>query len=366
MRIRLTGVATNRSAVGTRVEITAGGTTQVREVTAGKGAGAQDSLILHVGLGSFETVESLTVRWPSGIVQTATNLSARQLIDVVEAACPDADLDGICDVDDNCPTSANPGQADVDADGVGDACDNCSNAANPAQADVDGDGYGDLCDNCPSAFNPSEQDSEGDGHADACDNCSASYNPSQADTDADGRGNSCDNCLVVANPGQQDTDADGVGNACDNCVTEANASQTDTDADKVGDVCDNCIFDPNPDQADSDFDVEGDTCDLDDGILYFTDMGPDYQFWQPEVVYGLFNLYRGDLAVLRSTGEYTQDLGNVNADRFCSLADYFYGDAFAPPSRQVVYYLVTGMAGVESSLGMTSAGVERPNDWSCP
>jgi len=281
-------------------------------------------------------------------------------------ALNDPDLDSVCNEVDNCPDVGNALQEDGDQDGLGDACDGCT--------DTDGDGFGNpgfpvntcAADNCPLLANPTQSDGDSDVRGDACDNCPAGYNPLQTDGDNDGVGNSCDNCLVVANPSQQDTDSDTVGNACDNCPTEANASQTDTDADRVGDVCDNCIFDPNPAQADVDSDFEGDVCDLDDGLLLFTDMGPDYQVWQPEVVYGSFNLYRGDLVVLRSTGNYTQDLGNVNADRFCGVTDYFYGDAFAPPSRQLFFYLVTGVSGVEGSLGTNSAGVERPNDWPCP
>ena len=255
---------------------------------------------------------------------------------------------------------------DSDGDGLLDPYDNCPSIANSDQADADGDARGNACDNCPAVANPSQVDSDADGKGDACDNCPSAYNPSQADTDADGRGNSCDNCITLANPGQQDADADSVGNACDNCPTEANGSQVDSDADHLGDVCDNCIFDPNPAQIDEDSDFEGDICDLDDGILYFTDMGDDYQVWQPEVVYGSFNLYRGDLGVLRSSGTYTQDPTLGLADHFCWVADYFYGDAFEPPAKQAVFYLVTGMAGVESSLGTNSAGVERPNDWPCP
>jgi len=41
----------------------------------------------------------------------------------------DLDGDGVADIDDNCPTVANPDQADSDGDGVGDACDVCPNVA---------------------------------------------------------------------------------------------------------------------------------------------------------------------------------------------------------------------------------------------
>jgi hypothetical protein len=52
------------------------------------------------------------------------------------ARASDTDGDGLNNLDDNCPTVSNPGQADRDGDGVGDACDACPDM--PAEGLVDG------------------------------------------------------------------------------------------------------------------------------------------------------------------------------------------------------------------------------------
>lgn len=57
---------------------------------------------------------------------------------VGDAAPPDTDTDGIPDSSDNCPSVANPGQADLDGDTIGDACDD----------DTDGDGVLNASDRC--------------------------------------------------------------------------------------------------------------------------------------------------------------------------------------------------------------------------
>jgi hypothetical protein len=187
----------------------------------------------------------------------------------------DGDSDTIRDLDDNCPTVANPTQVDGDHDGQGDACDAC-----PADAlnDVDGDGLCANADNCPAIANPSQANADGDPLGDACDNCAAVVNPGQEDADADGLGNACDacpadplndqdadgvcgqvdNCPTIPNPGQGNLDGDLLGDACDACPVDP---LNDQDADGVCGQVDNCPTVPNPGQGNLDGDLLGDACD---------------------------------------------------------------------------------------------------------
>ncbi|MGH0028863.1 MAG: ASPIC/UnbV domain-containing protein [Myxococcota bacterium] len=66
--------ASNRDGIGARVEVTAGGTTQVRELRAGEGLAAQNAGRLLFGLGDHAGPASARVVWPSGRVQTLDGL----------------------------------------------------------------------------------------------------------------------------------------------------------------------------------------------------------------------------------------------------------------------------------------------------
>lgn len=164
---------------------------------------------------------------PSSCVHDAT-CSALE----TAACCPvgecDPDGDAVYAICDNCPSAANPTQADRDMDGLGDVCD-----------DSDGDGVPDVPDNCPDVPNANQRDRDDDGVGDECDICPTIFNPDQIDSDGDGIGDVCgDNCVYIPNPGQQDGDHDGVGDPCDNCLAAANPDQLDSDGDGIGDPCD--------------------------------------------------------------------------------------------------------------------------------
>jgi hypothetical protein len=63
----------------------------------------------------------------------------------------DLDADGILNANDNCPTKANPDQANEDGDSFGDVCDPCPWLGTVADNnDGDNDGVGDGCDPRPT------------------------------------------------------------------------------------------------------------------------------------------------------------------------------------------------------------------------
>jgi len=67
--LNLQGTKSNRNVAGARVELKAGGLTQVDEIQAGDNDISHSDWRLHFGLGAAMTVDEITVRWPGGAVE---------------------------------------------------------------------------------------------------------------------------------------------------------------------------------------------------------------------------------------------------------------------------------------------------------
>jgi hypothetical protein len=85
---KLAGRVSNQSAIGAKVRLraTIGGKTfwQMREISGGSGHGCQNDLRASFGLGNATNVDILRIEWPSGIVQTMTNVAAKQFLTIIE------------------------------------------------------------------------------------------------------------------------------------------------------------------------------------------------------------------------------------------------------------------------------------------
>ena len=86
--IKTVGTRGNRDGIGTRVEVVAAGRRQVAEVRSGSSYLSHNDMRVHFGLAQAPTVEELTLRWPSGVVQTLRDIAANQLLTVTEPTSP--------------------------------------------------------------------------------------------------------------------------------------------------------------------------------------------------------------------------------------------------------------------------------------
>jgi len=76
--LSLAGVKSNRAALGASVTLEQGGDKRQQEVRSGDGYISQSDLRLHFGLGQSSKAEKIVIRWPSGMVETLSNLAANR------------------------------------------------------------------------------------------------------------------------------------------------------------------------------------------------------------------------------------------------------------------------------------------------
>ena len=84
LRVKLIGTHCNRDAIGARVTVVSGDLTQMREVKSGSGYISQNDLRLHFGLSEATQVDTLTVRWLCGKVQTLRDIETNQVLVISE------------------------------------------------------------------------------------------------------------------------------------------------------------------------------------------------------------------------------------------------------------------------------------------
>ena len=85
VRIRLVGTRSNRDAIGARVRVLQGESSQSRLVKGGSSYLSQSELPLTFGLGKRDKVDRLVIDWPSGGTEEYSNLGAGRAYECVES-----------------------------------------------------------------------------------------------------------------------------------------------------------------------------------------------------------------------------------------------------------------------------------------
>jgi enediyne biosynthesis protein E4 len=85
IKVKLTGVKSNRSAIGARVTVRYGGKVQAQEVLGQSSYLSVNDSRLHFGLGSVTTVE-IEIRWPLGQIEKLANVAVDRLVHVTEGS----------------------------------------------------------------------------------------------------------------------------------------------------------------------------------------------------------------------------------------------------------------------------------------
>jgi tetratricopeptide (TPR) repeat protein len=93
LRLSLKGLADNKSAIGTKVEVFAGGNRQKFEISGSNGYLGQNSSDIVVGLGDAKAADVVRMLWPTGVLQDEINIAADKQQNFMEidrrgSSCP--------------------------------------------------------------------------------------------------------------------------------------------------------------------------------------------------------------------------------------------------------------------------------------
>jgi hypothetical protein len=93
LRLSLKGLADNKSAIGTKVEVFASGNRQKFEIAGSNGYLGQNSTDIVVGLGNAKEADIVRMLWPTGVLQDEINVAGDKQQDITEidrrgSSCP--------------------------------------------------------------------------------------------------------------------------------------------------------------------------------------------------------------------------------------------------------------------------------------
>jgi len=84
IEIDLQGTISNRDGIGAKIELEAGGVTQIRIQGGGMHSYSQNHQRVHFGLGQNTKVDCITIRWPSGVLQELREIATDQILQINE------------------------------------------------------------------------------------------------------------------------------------------------------------------------------------------------------------------------------------------------------------------------------------------
>ena len=84
LELQLEGTKSNRDAIGARIKLVTQAGAQYNHVSTSVGYASSSAGPVHFGLGAERTAESITIWWPSGVVQELRNVGADRILKVRE------------------------------------------------------------------------------------------------------------------------------------------------------------------------------------------------------------------------------------------------------------------------------------------
>ena len=84
LALRLVGTASNSHAVGARIKVHAGGAVQMQQVDAGTDYQTQHSYTRFFGVGTHDVVDSIEVRWPTGVTEVWHDVDSDASVILIE------------------------------------------------------------------------------------------------------------------------------------------------------------------------------------------------------------------------------------------------------------------------------------------